>query len=450
MQMAAKVIAFEGLAKFDRDGRPQPWLAESWSEAPDGLSWRIHLRPSVRFHDGKPLDVGTVVELLRQQLPQQMGPAAADVSEIAAADDRDVLIRLNARSAFVPEALETFIEEPNQPAIGTGPFRTVSSSSTGLEMAANQQYYLGAPRINRIVLKPYASLRAAWADMMRGQVDVLYDVGPDALDILRPASNVRVFEFGEDYTYIALLNVRRPQFRDKRIRAALNAAIDRDKLIAEVFQGHGTPAMGPVWPEHWAYDRTLPVFRYDPAAAAEAFGAVHTDPAPRRAGQGAMRFTCLLADGAQERLGLNVQQQLQAFGIEMNLELLSIDEFQKRVTHADFDAVLLNAQSAPNLLRVYQWWHSDAPYNFGGFRSNAVDASLDSIRHAANDAAYKTGVAALQRAMLEDPPAIFLTWSERARAISNRFDVVPNPGGDVLKTLRLWRPVADKTLASRN
>ena len=161
MQMAAKVIGFEGLATIDRDGRPQPALAESWSEAPDGLSWRIHLRPSVWFHDGKPLDIGTMVDLLRQQLPQQMGPAATDVSEITTAGDRDVLIRLKARSAFVPEALETFIEEPNRPDIGTGPFRTVSSSPNGLEMAANQQHYLGAPRIDRIVFKPYASLRAA-------------------------------------------------------------------------------------------------------------------------------------------------------------------------------------------------------------------------------------------------------------------------------------------------
>ena len=450
MQMAARLIASEGLAKFDREGRPQPGLAESWSQSPDGLSWRIHLRPSVRFHDGKLLDVGTVVDLLRQQLPQQMGPAAADVSEITAVGDRDILIRLNARSAFVPEALETFVEKPHQPDIGTGPFRIVSSSSNGLEMVANQQYYLGAPLIDRIVFKPYASLRAAWADMMRGQVDVLYDVGPDALDLLRPASNVRVFEFHQDYAYIVLLNVGRPQFRAKRIRYALNAAIDRDKLIADTFQGHGTPAAGPVWPEHWAYDRNLPAFRYSAATAAKAFGSVRTGHEVRQSGQGDIRFTCLFADAAQERLALGVQQQLQAFGVDMNPELLSIDEFAMRITNGNFDAVLLDAQSAPSLLRVYQWWHSGAPYNFGGFRSDAVDGSLDSIRHAADDAAYKTGVAALQRAIVEDPPAIFLTWRERARAVSNRFEVVPDPSGNVLKTLHLWRPVTDGTMASKN
>jgi peptide/nickel transport system substrate-binding protein len=450
MQMAARLIASEGLAKFDREGRPQPGLAESWSQSPDGLSWRIRLRPSVRFHDGKLLDVGTVVDLLRQQFPRQMGPAAADVSEITAVGDRDVLIRLNARSAFVPEALETLVEKPKQPDIGTGPFRIVSSSSNGLEMVANQQYYLGVPRIDRIVFKPYASLRAAWADMMRGQVDALYEVGPDAVDLLRPASNVRVFEYPQNYAYIVLLNVDRPQFMDKRIRYALNMAIDRDKLIADIFQGHGTPAGGPVWPEHWAYDRNLPAFRYSAPTAAKTFGSVSSGHDVRHSGRGDLHFTCLFADAALERLALGVQQQLQPFGVDMNPELLSIDEFTKRATNGNFDALLLDAQSAPSLLRVYQWWHSGAPFNFGGFRGDAVDRSLDSIRHAADDAAYKTGVAALQRAIVEDPPAIFLTWRERARAVSNRFDVVPDPSGNVLKTLHLWSPATGERTASEN
>jgi peptide/nickel transport system substrate-binding protein len=286
--------------------------------------------------------------------------------------------------------------------------------------------------------------------MMRDQVDVLYDVGPDALDLLRPASNVRVFEFPQNYAYIVLLNVGRPQFRDKRIRYALNAAIDRDKLIADTFQGHGIPAVGPVWPEHWAYDRNLPSFRYSAATAAKAFASVAAEPVAPGIGEGNIRFICLFADAALERLALGVQQQLQGFGVDMNLELLSIDEFAKRATNGNFDALLLDARSAPNLLRVYQWWHSGAPYNFGGFRSDAVDGSLDSIRHAADDAAYKAGVAALQRAIVEDPPAIFLTWRERARAVSNRFEVVPDPGGNVLKTLHLWRPATDTTTAGEN
>jgi len=72
------------------------------------------------------------------------------------------------------------------------------------------------------------------------------------------------------------------------------------------------------------------------------------------------------------------------------------------------------------------------------------DAALDRVRHAANDDEYRAGVAAFQRAMIDDPPAIFLAWSQRARAVSSRFEVPVEPGRDVLGTLRLWRPAADK------
>src|SRR5271167_4063847 len=75
MQAAASVIAFEGLGMFDNDGRPRPKLAESWSEASDGLSWRIHLRSAVWVHDGSILDTQVVVAALRKRLLPFMGPA---------------------------------------------------------------------------------------------------------------------------------------------------------------------------------------------------------------------------------------------------------------------------------------------------------------------------------------------------------------------------------------
>jgi hypothetical protein len=55
-----------------------------------------------------------------------------------------------------------------------------------------------------------------------------------------------------------------------------------------------------------------------------------------------------------------------------------------------------------------------------------------------------------QRAMIADPPAIFLAWGERARAVSRRFDVQPEPGRDVLGNLRLWKPTAAQPASSRN
>ena len=102
------------------------------------------------------------------------------------------------------------------------------------------------------------------------------------------------------------------------------------------------------------------------------------------------------------------------------------------------------------MVRPALWWHSRGPLNCGGYSSAAVDAALESINRAPDDAAYRAGVAAFQRAIVDDPPAIFLAWSERARAVSTRFEVPVEPGRDILSTLRLWRPVGAPALRSRS
>jgi ABC-type oligopeptide transport system substrate-binding subunit len=106
--------------------------------------------------------------------------------------------------------------------------------------------------------------------------------------------------------------------------------------------------------------------------------------------------------------------------------------------------------SGPSVFRPFLVWHS-AEANFSGFASPVVDAALDRIRHASSDDLYRAAVAAFHDATMADPPAIFLAWSERARAVSKRF-VVPDaqPGRDILSTLLFWKPVAGESQATRH
>jgi ABC-type transport system substrate-binding protein len=112
--------------------------------------------------------------------------------------------------------------------------------------------------------------------------------------------------------------------------------------------------------------------------------------------------------------------------------------------------MLIDVPSGWSLLRPYRWWHSRGTQNIVGFSSPAIDTALDRVRHAVDDPTYKAGVEAFQSAAAEDPPAIFLAWGDRSRAVSKRFDVQPEKGRDVLATLRLWRPTADKGNATHN
>jgi ABC-type transport system substrate-binding protein len=157
-----------------------------------------------------------------------------------------------------------------------------------------------------------------------------------------------------------------------------------------------------------------------------------------------MSLKCLTPAGPPyERLALVLKQQLQEVGVDMTIDEVAPESIITAMSRPDFEAELLEISSGWGLFRPYRWWHSTGTLNVLGFSSPNVDAALDRLRNAANDDNYRAGVAAFQQAIADDPPAIFLAWGDRSRAVSRRFDVQAGAGRDVLSTLRLWRPTTD-------
>ncbi|MDE3156445.1 MAG: ABC transporter substrate-binding protein [Acidobacteriota bacterium] len=455
IRQVVSLISLEGLTEVNLDGRPRPRLASSWTESPDGLTWTFTLRSHIKFHDGHPLDAEAVKASIERSMS---GPSPVpEVKSIEAPSPDRLIVHLKYRSQFLLEDLIMPITREGKPVpVGTGPFSLVSLSPREAVMKANENYYLGRPKIDRIVIRLYPALRAAWADMMRGKVDFLFDVGQDALDFVQRSTSVKVFQVQRPYAYAVYLSDRRPELRSPLLRQAFNAAIDRSKLIAEGLQGHGRPASGAVWPENWAVDPKAPGFEYDPKLAMQLLGKAGI-PAPRATSSSSpparITIDCLVPEGVAtiERVGLLVQQQLRQFGVEFHLEPLPFNEFISRVVAGKFDAVLIDGLMGPSMGIAYWAWHSRVPgssigFNFEDYHDALVDRSLDAIRDARSDDAYRAGVAAFQRAILKDPPAIFLAWSETFRAVSRRFDVPVNQGQDILQSLARWTPVAPSTV----
>ncbi len=435
IQQVAQNMTLEALVNLAADGRSTPWLAESWSTSNDNLRWTFKLRSNVKFHDGTPFDAAMVRQVLIQQLPQLLGPSFEDIQAIDVASPTELVFVLKRRSAFLVEALNVPLHPPASTA-GTGPFYETKQTSDSLELLANEHYYGGRPLIDRIVIQPYPSVRSAWADMLRGRADMLYEVGVDAFDLVQPATDTRLFTYQRPYSYLIILNLRRPQLKNVAIRRALNSAVNREMFVSTILGGHGRPADGPVWPEHWANREDLPHFVYRPVSL--------TTTGSR------LSFTLLYSDPSYERIALFVQRQLQEIGVDVRLEPTSVADGIARADAGDFDAWLVDMGLGPTMLRQYLFWHSGTAYNWGHYSNPMVDTALEQIRSASNDDAYRTGVAAFERAIVDDPPAIFLSWSERARAVSTRFEIPVEPGRDILSTLRLWRPIANPRVTSQN
>jgi len=273
--------------------------------------------------------------------------------------------------------------------------------------------------------------------MLRGRIDMLYEVGTDALESLTAAKAVSLFTYVRHYQYVLVLNTRMESLRSKAVRQALTKAVDRDALVRDAFGGHAVASSGPIWPQNWAFRQDLPKPEFEPERAASLL-----------AGR-PLRFTCLMRPGL-DRIALVLKRQLEAVGVEMSIEEVPLDKILERMGRRDFDAVLTELISGPSLLRPYQVWHSGGMARVRDLGTPSLDVAFDQVRFAKNDDEYRTGVASIQQAIVDDPPAIFLAWPERARAVSRRFDVAAEPNRDILTTLRLWRPTNALEYANRN
>jgi len=449
VMQASRLVSREGLILPNRDGRAQARLAESWVESPDGLTWTFRLRPTAVFHDGSRVDSYAVKASLERSLSSgdvYQYPGLGDIVSLETPTADELVIRLRDRSTFLLDDLGVSILKPADRGafIAAGPYVPETTADNELAMRAFSRYYRGAPKIERIVWKAYPTVRTAWAAMMRGEIDFLYEVGQEAREFIEGENSVAVFPFLRNYVYAVALNTKRPMFKDGRVRRALNYAVDRASIVRQGFKGHARPESGSAWPQHWAYDGDVPTYSYDPQRAAALLDAASIPTAvsggpdlrPAR-----LRFTCLLPEGFPlwEKIGLLVQKNFWSIGVDMKLETVSVSDFTSRILAGNFNAVLSEIVVGNTASRPFTFWYSNSKQNVWGYSNTNVDRALLAIRHAASEAQYRLAFRDFQLEMLEDPPAVFLALGETSRAVSKRFRVVALPASDILSTISDWQ-----------
>ncbi len=244
-------LVYDTLIWKDAKGKV-PLLAESWERSPDGLLWTFHLRPGVKWQDGAPLtarDVQFTFHYLKLH-PVEWFPVHK-ILDVEAPDGLTVVFRLERPFApflnevagnvpIIPEHVWRHVQDPRdegveQRVVGSGPYRLVhyDNAQGSYAYKANGQYFLGTPRVDRILFVPAADHVAA---LQRGDVD----------EANIPASLVAQFEdkhslavmHGPAYWVLTVLfNRDRFPFSEEKVRHALACAIDRNALIEQAVPG---------------------------------------------------------------------------------------------------------------------------------------------------------------------------------------------------------------------
>jgi len=241
---------YEGLTAFDAEMRIGPALAASW-ENPNDLTWVFHLRPGVRFHDGRELTADDVVWSLERArtLPASVfGSYVVAVDRVRALDRHTVelttrrpyaiLLNKLAFVLIVPAGSPPEIRQP----VGTGPYRLVSyQPGVRLALRSFDGYWGGASAVGDVDFLPVPSERARVDRLIAGDLDLVHEPGATNLERLRAAPRCRVLEQESLQVVYLLLKTQRPPLADLRVRRAIDLALDRTALVAATLHGEGHP-----------------------------------------------------------------------------------------------------------------------------------------------------------------------------------------------------------------
>ena len=409
---------------------------------------RFQINPKATFHDGSPVTVALVREMLQAQLQANRAALVAykSITAVEVDDGGGVIIRLSQPEPFLVSDLAAFnLYHPSQPSLGFGPFREIErdDKASRIQLAAHAGYYRGKPGMAKLVIQGFEEQRTAWAALLRDEIDAVHEITPGSIDFAEVDSSIKTYPFVRPYFIQLAFNMRHPVLGLRAVRQAMSQAIDRDAIIKAGLNGKGVVADGPIWPFHWAYGTAQATYKYNPEAAALRLDATGLQRKPSTE-SGRMpsrfRFTCLtVPDSRYEKLAIVLQKQLAEIGVDMQIEVLPLRNLVERLQAGTYEAFLLERSSGRSLVWIYTSFHSK--FFVTGY--TAADAALERLRGAATEPETRAAVADLQRIFYDDPPAVFLAWPQVARAVSTRFVVPAERGRDVIGTLWQWRPNPD-------
>ncbi len=273
---------FEGLVLIDRDGAPYAALAESWTVAPDGLTYTFRLRRGVKFHDGTDFDSAVV----RFTLDRARGPDSVNankrifepIAAIETPDPATVILRLSRPvGSFLYDlgSADAAMVAPNSAAtnnarpIGTGPFMFREwVRGDRVELVRNPNYWGRAPALAAVTFRFMSDAQAQVAALRTGAVDVVPNLGAaELLDEFRNNPNFQVVVGATEGEAILAMNHRRAPLSDVRVRRAIAHAIDRQAVNEGAVAGNGRP-IGTHYPPHYRdYVDLTQLSRYDVARA---------------------------------------------------------------------------------------------------------------------------------------------------------------------------------------
>jgi peptide/nickel transport system substrate-binding protein len=434
---------FDTVTRFDSDGSIQPSLATAW-EVVGEKTWRFSLRHDVIFHNGETFDA----EVVKANLDRMMNPDEPRASysfkviesykvvdaytiDITTVDS-DPLLPYRMGGLFI--APMSMLDKPKSDEfsahpVGTGPFVFVEwVPEERIVLRKNADYFAGAPTINGVTYKPIPEKATQISELLTGGVDIAMSIPPEFISTIEASGVASIQMVADMVNHVVMLrsDIDSP-LSDKRVRQAMNYAVDVQLIIDTILSGYAHQEATVVHPFVFGYNPDVEPYPYDPDKARELLVAagyadgfeIEFDVCPA------------VGDLNVMEVAQAVVAQLQEVGIQAHLNSVEYGAMRQKV--------LRENTVSPMFRWCWKTWYNDPDGVIQGlFHSSSIASftrndTLDelimdarfNVDQADREAIYKQ----IQVILKEEAPAIFLYYLDMLYAIGENVEWQPRVDG---------------------
>lgn len=421
------ILLFNGLTAHDGKNEVVPCLAKSWEFDETSDTYTFHLEEGVKWHDGEPFTAAdvkfTIEAIMDPENGSENAPNYEDVEEITVADDHTISFRLAAQNAafldymtmaVLPKHL-LFGEDMQESdyfrnPVGTGPYKLESwDAGQSIVLTKNEDYFQGAPHIDKVVFKIVTDDNARALQMEAGELDLALLTPRDAGNFADREGYACYDMKTSDYRGI-LFNFHHAFWKENRdIIPAICCAIDREAIIEAVLLGQGTPAYGPLQQNGYNNEK-VDHYDYDPERARrilEEAGCVRGEDGIYERNGRPLSFVISVGAGDQVRLDMAraAAQQIREVGIDCSVEIPAQVDWNGQMAYLIGWGSPFDADD-----HTYKVFGTDKGANYSGYSNTKVDRYLTQARESADPEVRAKAYDRFQEELAKDPPYAFICY----------------------------------------
>jgi peptide/nickel transport system substrate-binding protein len=340
---------FSSLSKFTREGKLVADLADYWVN-PDEFTWEIYLKKGVKFHDGKEMTAEDVFFSL-VNVPEEIEKKTGEFykrESVAAIDKVEIInpyaIRIKTKKPYpllmhdlaaIGILSKDYIEKEGYEAnpIGTGPYKFISwEKGKEIVLERFEDYYGKKPIAKKVIYKIIPEEEKRIEALTKGELDFATQMTLAGLEKIEKAPGIKpAVTQSIGITFLAIdqrektpgIKLEKSPLSDQRVRKAIAYAIDKEKIVKEVFKGRATIVNQVAVPIAFGYNPDVKGYPYDPKKAKELLAeAGYPD---------GFEVELLSPDDERARVSEMIGKQLSEVGIKTNVKVLPRGEFFQKL-----------------------------------------------------------------------------------------------------------------------